>query len=251
MEQFPRFASIKMELNSGLGRLILSRPERGNALSPIMVQELSQGLAALISAGALGVAFMGEGRHFCTGFDLSDVDECSDGDLLLRFIEIEEFLQSVYEAKLTTIAVGKGRVVGAGADLFAACDRRIAIEGSTFSFPGAGFGLVLGTARLQSRVGRDNARRIVTLGEVLSAEDAQSIRLTTDVEKEESVEGIVTGIVDRLQLLGGTTLAAVNCATSSSNKDTQLASLVRSAALPGLRDRILSYKARVTAKQKT
>jgi enoyl-CoA hydratase/carnithine racemase len=249
MEQLPHFTNIKIELNSGLGRLILSKPERGNALGPIMVRELSEGIDALISAGALAVAFSGEGKHFCTGFDLSDLDECSDGDLLLRFVEIEELLQKVYEARVATIAVGKGRVVGAGADLFAACDRRIAVEGASFSFPGAGFGLVLGTARLQSRVGRDNARRIVTLGEVLDTERAREARLTTDhVEVEVSVDGILTSIVSRLQVLGPKTLADLHAATNQDSKDAQLASLVRSAAPRGLRDRISSFKTRVTAK---
>ena len=79
-----------------------------------------------------------------------------------------------------TIAIAHGRTLGAGADLFVACDRRIALTGSSFSFPGPGFGLVLGTARLAQRIGRDAARALLVAGRSIDADEALARELATE-----------------------------------------------------------------------
>ena len=52
----------------------------------------------------------GEGRHFCTGFDLTGIDRASDGDLLLRFVRIERLLQP----RLRIAGAGDGAGQGHG-----------------------------------------------------------------------------------------------------------------------------------------
>ncbi|SFU22675.1 enoyl-CoA hydratase/isomerase family protein [Mesorhizobium sp. YR577] len=248
-ETLPAFGEIRASLENSIGRLLLARPDRGNALNPVMVRELSHGFQALLQAGAHLVVISGEGKHFCTGFDLSDLDQCSDGDLLLRFVEIEALLQMLHRSTIPTLAVGKGRVVGAGADLFVACDRRLAAEGTTFAFPGAGFGLVLGTDRLRALIGRDHARRIVTQGETVDAQGALALGLATEIASDDHVDGITSAIVERITALGPTTVAALHDATAEGSADTQLAALVRSAARPHLKQRIEAYKARVAGRK--
>ncbi|MFX8308781.1 enoyl-CoA hydratase-related protein, partial [Acinetobacter baumannii] len=95
--------------------------------------------------------------------------DLSEGDLLLRFVRIEALLQRVHGAGVATLAVATGRTWGAGADLFAACDRRLAFADASFAFPGSGFGLVLGTARLAGRIGDAAARRLLLDGSVIDA----------------------------------------------------------------------------------
>ena len=80
---------------------------------------------------------------------------------------------------MPTVAVASGRTLGAGADLFAACDRRIALTGASFAFPGPGFGLVLGTGRLAALLGRDAARHVLLSGAELPAEAALEAGLAT------------------------------------------------------------------------
>jgi enoyl-CoA hydratase/carnithine racemase len=50
----------------------------------------------------------GEGRNFCAGFDLSDIAELSDGDLLHRFLRIETLLQSVHHAPFPVMPLARG-----------------------------------------------------------------------------------------------------------------------------------------------
>jgi enoyl-CoA hydratase/carnithine racemase len=210
-----------------------------------MVAELSAGFSTCVREGARIVVFEGKGRHFCTGFDLSTLETESDASLLLRFVEIEKLLQQIHASPILTVAVGKGRCFGAGADLFASCDRRVALTGSSFCFPGAGFGLVLGTSRLAARIGRDNARACITTGAVLSDQLALSQKLATDIATEGELESLLVSLTAGADKLDAETAGMINSATDNAEYDRDLASLVRSASRSGLRDRIRAYRGRL------
>ena len=72
--------------------------------------------------------------------------------------DVQERLQKVAARPQDTVALAHRFAFGAGADLFAACRRRIAAPGTKFAFPGVRFGVALGTGRLARRVGPDTAR---------------------------------------------------------------------------------------------
>jgi enoyl-CoA hydratase len=121
-------ATVLQSLTDGVARLTLNCPAKGNALSASMVAAIDTAFDHAIAGGARLIVIDGTGRHLCTGFDLSDLNEESDADLLLRFVNLEMLLRKVYDAPIATLAIGRGRVFGAGADLFAACDHRIALQ---------------------------------------------------------------------------------------------------------------------------
>lgn len=223
----------------GVTTLSLNRPERGNALSSELVEALLFEFdAALCDPAVHTLVLRGEGRHFCTGLDLSDLDQATDADLLWRLVRIEMLLSHVWKASKRTVVVAQGRTWGAGADLFAACEQRVALPGATFRFPGAQFGIVLGTRRLAVRVGSTAARQTVTLGGEWSAEEALSLGLAThDHEPDWTAPRV-----------DAETAAAVRRATRIAEDlqgqgaiDSDLAALVRSAARPGLQARVRRY----------
>ena len=74
--------------------LILNRPDKANALDAGLVEALLVAVARAANSGARLLTLRGEGRHFCAGFDFSDLDQQSDGDLLHRFVRIEQLLQA-------------------------------------------------------------------------------------------------------------------------------------------------------------
>ena len=142
--------------HNGITTLTLDRADKGNALSASLVEALIEQVSqALGDAKTRALVFNANGRHFCTGFDLSDLATCSEGDLLQRFVRVEQLLQLIWSAPLRTVALVQGRTWGAGADLFAACEVRLCSADTTFRFPGVRFGLALGTRRLSERVGAD------------------------------------------------------------------------------------------------
>jgi enoyl-CoA hydratase len=234
----------------GVATLSLNRPDRGNALGPELVEALAEAFDRAVSHGARLVVLRGEGRHFCTGFDLTDLESLSDGDLLLRVVRIEQLLQRIHAAPVTTLAVATGRTFGAGADLFAVCDRRIATPGASFAFPGPAFGLVLGTARLAAMVGRDRARDILLAGREVTAEAAAMAGLATAVLGEEAIPPEIARAAAEAARLDPDTVAALHRRTTRAEDDVDLAALVRSAARPGLKQRVLDYRAQVAARRK-
>lgn len=240
---------VLAEHAGAVATLTLNRPERGNALGPDLVAALGAGFAAALAAGARLVVLRGAGRHFCTGFDLGELESLTDGDLLLRVVRIEQLLQRVHAAPVTTLAVGTGRVFGAGADLFAACDHRIAETGASFAFPGPAFGLVLGTGRLAARLGRDRARATLLAGRELPAAEALAMGLATDALPAEAIAARIDTLAATAARLDGETVAALHRRTGAAEDDADLAALVRSAARPGLRQRILDYRAAVAARR--
>ena len=230
--------------DDGVCRVTLARPGAGNALSPDLVAALD----AVVDEGAARrprlMVLRGEGRHFCTGFDLSRLDEESDETLLARFCRIELMLQAVHRAPFPTLAVAHGRTVGAGADLFAACTHRLAAPGSQFAFPGAaGFGLVLGTRRLVQRVGAERARRWVGTGAGIGFDEALASGLATGALADPSGAGdIARCLAAEPNRAGGNPfLESALAAADPVHDHADLALLVRSAAVPGLRERIAAY----------
>ena len=229
--------------------LSLNRPDRGNALGPELVEHLTEAFDRAVATGARLIVLRGEGRHFCTGFDLSDLESLTDGDLLLRVVRIEALLQRIHAAPVATMAIASGRTFGAGADLFAACDRRIALDGASFAFPGPAFGLVLGTNRLAGLVGRDRARAMLLAGAEVPAAAALAAGLATAVLGADAVPAAVAAAAEAAARLDPATVAALHRRTSRAEDDADLAALVRSAARPGLRQRILDYRAGVAARR--
>lgn len=237
---------LNRTLEAGVVTLTLARPERGNALGADLVEDLSAGVQGAIDDPQVHTLLLcAEGRHFCTGLDLSDLDSCSDGDLLHRLVRIETLLALVWHAPLRTVALAQGRCWGAGADLFAACEQRWARPDTTFRFPGAQFGIVLGTRRLAERVGADTTRALVTAGQEWTAQAAQAGGLSqATLADDTAVDAALSGL-QAAPKVDAPTAAAVRRATRPDHRDADLAALVRSAAVPGLVQRIQAYKARL------
>ena len=230
---------LTIDHQAGVTLLRMQRPERGNALGPMLVEGLiSAASEAFANASVHTLVLQGEGRHFCTGLDLSDLATLSDADLLLRLVRIETLLAMLWHAPIRTVAQAKGRTWGAGADLLVACEQRLVGSDTTLRFPGAQFGLVLGTRRLAERIGADAARALVLEGGELDATQALAL-------------GLASRITDTLALAllrtSGDTGRAVRAASRSDLRDADLAALVRSAAVPGLQQRITQYRASLLA----
>lgn len=236
-------------VHGGTARLVLNRPASGNALSLPLIEALIARLAALAADPAVHTLVIeGAGRHLCTGFDLSALEAETDASLLHRMVRIEQMLDMLWRAPMQTHALGRGRITGAGADLFAACDHRLIAPDASLQFPGVRFGLVLGTRRLGARVGADRALRILAGGERVTAEAALAM-------------GLATAPLDQPDQLGSAppdpappvvareTFAALRRALDDGGADRDLAALVRSAARPGLKARIETYVAALRAER--
>ena len=234
-------SAVHTHTQDGVTTLTLARPQLGNALGPELVEGLlSASQQAFEDHSIHTLVLRGEGRHFCTGLDLSELPSLSDGDLLLRLVRIETLLALIWHAPIRTVALAQGRTWGAGADLFAVCEQRVAAEGTTFRFPGAQFGIVLGTRRLAERIGADAARQMVTQGAELGASEALAAGLASRIGNDAELPALRVSAV---------TARAIRAATRADQRDADLAALVRSAAQPGLKARIEHYRSQLLSQK--
>jgi enoyl-CoA hydratase/carnithine racemase len=216
----------------------LDRPERANALSADLVDALLEVVEEAAAARPLALVLRGGERHFAAGFDLAGIEAETDAFLAHRFLRIGLLLERLATSPHLTVALVEGVAVGAGADLVAACDHRLAAPTATFRFPGPRFGVVLGTDRLAALAGP----AALAGGRTLTAAETG---------------GLVTGAPDDLDAVlrdwSATDPAArpalLAAARPRLDPDAALAALARSVVVPGLHDRITGYAGPTLAKE--
>ncbi|MFV0474909.1 MAG: hypothetical protein ACK5MQ_11995, partial [Pikeienuella sp.] len=113
-----------------------------------------------------------------------------------------------------------------------------------FSFPGAGFGLVLGSRRLGLRMGAEEAAQLIASGAEIDAARAGALGLVSRVVAEGEIAAALeeeTAVAARLEPVTDSSIRGA-LAEPDHLVDSDLANLVRSAARPGLKDRIIAYR---------
>jgi enoyl-CoA hydratase len=233
--------TLRVEKHAGHWSILLDRPEKHNALNAELVEALIETVDAAADARADLISFQGQGRCFSAGFDMSEVEKYSEGDLLLRFVRIETLLQKVHASPCKTVALVHGRNFGAGVDLLAACKTRVATPDASFRMPGLKFGLVLGSRRFAQIVGVEAARNILECCATFTSEVGLSNGFISQVAPAEQWPQLMTELVEQSAALDWQGRALLYQVLGSGGEDADLADLVRSAARPGLKERIHAY----------
>ncbi|WP_428420873.1 enoyl-CoA hydratase/isomerase family protein [Methylibium sp.] len=235
------FALLSPPTAEGVRTLSLNRPDKANALSAALVDHLHASLDA-IGPETLALVIRGEGRTFCAGFDLTGHEQSSEGDLLLRFVRINELLARLRQARFLTIAWVAGAAFGAGADIACSCAVRIGTSAARFRFPGFQFGVALGTRRLATLVGAERARAMLLHNEELDAAAALDCGLLTELIDGARPEERVDALMQSTRKLDAAGLRTLLALTDADTANHDLADLVRSVARHGLHARIAAYR---------
>ena len=235
--------SVAVAERDGVLEVVLSRSDKANALSAEMAGGVIAAMDRARRDGVAAVVLRGEGRHFCAGFDFGDFDALTDGDLALRFLQVEEMLQAVFHAPAPVLALVQGRAIGAGADLAAAAMRVVATPDARFQMPGPRFGVVLGTRRLAYRIGNVAARHIQIESRPVEAEEAAALGLVDALVDQASWEQATQEFTEAYTRLDRVVAAALADVTRPDTRDADMAALARSVAVPGLKGRIAAFRA--------
>ena len=229
----------------GIVHLVLQRSEKNNALNDTMVEELHESVQRCTRDRVRLLALSGEGRGFCGGFDFTGIESLGDADLAQRLLRIELVLQALHHAPFPTLCLAHGAVYGAGADIFGACSLRLCDPGTTFKMPGLGFGVVLGTRRFIATVGEPAGVGILAQTRSFGAAEALSIGFATAVSPRERWPQEVEQAASTAQALPADSIAALHAARHGDHRAQDMLALVQSVARPGLRERMINYRASV------
>lgn len=225
--------------------LTLNRPDKRNALNADLVESLIDAIGQAHAAGAELLVLRGQGKNFCAGFDFGGFEDTSEGDLLWRFVRIEQLLQMLNNSSALTVALAHGKNFGAGVDLMAACKHRVASVETSFQMPGLKFGLVLGTRRLAALVGTQRARQIQQVAQTLDSSAALAAGLVSEVVNDSGWASVLTQQHEAARTLSAQVRQSLYRVLRHDTDDADMADLVRSVVEPGLKQRIANYRASV------
>ncbi len=181
---------FRFALDRGVGVITLDRPQRLNALTFEIYQELSDFFVTLDrDASVRAIVLKGEGRAFCSGGDVSDIiGELFKRDMkgLLEFTRVTgSLIANIRRVRRPVVAAIHGVAVGAGAVMAAASDIRFFAEGARigFIFPQVGLsGADMGATYLLPRiVGLGRASELLFTGDIIDAAEAYRIGLANRV----------------------------------------------------------------------
>ncbi len=186
--------SVQIDADSRVGTLVLNRPEKRNALSAQMVEELSKGLDRLVSEPSIRVVMLrGNGPAFCAGADLSAIQAMQTADFdenLADSRRLANLFLSIAECPKPTIAVVRGPALAGGAGLASACDFVLAGADATIGYPEVKIGFVAAIVMclLVRQVGERKARYLLLSGKALVAREALELGLVTAVHPPEALD---------------------------------------------------------------
>ncbi len=232
---------VQYTCNNAVATITLDDPERLNCFSVGMVSELHAALDHVQKDAARHVIFSGAGQSFSSGFDLSDLDDESDADLLLRIVRIEQLLQRVRHLSCSTLVLAHGACIGAAAELIMTCRTRIATPTARFVMPGMRFGLVLGTRRLRDTLGEANAYDLIDRTSAVNAHEGLAAGFLTQVAEREEWEQAVSDNHAMLNQYTPEGYAMRVASLTPDTRDSDMAALVNSITTGSIKQRLQDY----------
>ncbi|MDW8399266.1 MAG: enoyl-CoA hydratase-related protein [Acetobacteraceae bacterium] len=175
--------ALSLSVADGIGRILIRRPARRNAMSRAMWRGLSSLLRQAAEEPSLGVLLLaGEGGQFSAGADISEfADTYADAETAeAANAEIAAAVEALAAFPRPTIAAISGACVGGGVSLALACDLRVADATARFAVTPARLGLIYShgdTLRLVRAVGAARAKELLFTGRMVGAEEAARIGL--------------------------------------------------------------------------
>ena len=188
---------ILVERRGRVGLVTLNRPDKLNALSSELVNQLEQALRALDADDDIGaIVITGAGdRAFSAGGDMAE--QVAALEQARSFPRVNASAV-VFAARKPTIAAIRGYCFGGGALLAIHCDIRIGGRDARLKFHGASYGRAPGGAVLPRIVGAAKAKELLFTGDEISASEALRIGLLNQVVDADQVVDTAVGMAARI-----------------------------------------------------
>ena len=215
------YETIIYEVERGRARITLNRPEKLNALSIQVQEELNHALwEADNDSRVHAVILRGAGRAFSAGYDLTPAvpverakdDTTRDGstfdDDAWRMEQGQRLRMAIFDMHKPVIAQIHGYCVAGGTDVALLCDMIIAADDTLIGFPPARAQGALPNNMWLYNVGPQWAKRLMLTGDFVSGADAAAIGLVMKAVPGDLLEQEVEGLVDRLEMIDPELLSA-------------------------------------------
>lgn len=183
----------------GVVRLSMNRPEKRNAMSIPMLEQLCAALDEIAAdPGARVIVFGGEGPTFCSGLDLAEAQDPARAHQSAELIA--RALRGLYSAPQVTIARVQGGAIAGGCGLMTACDFALVEVDAKFGYPEVRRGLVAGLVMtlLAQQLPERQVRELLLTGEIIDGERAEAIGLVNRAVPSDCLDEQVNLMIDKV-----------------------------------------------------
>ena len=204
------YRNLLVTLDGSAARIVLNRPEKRNALSLELMEEVTAALHEVSTrSDTRAIVIEGEGPAFSAGHDLSEMTGRDREYLAHLFDRCGVMMKTLHEVPQPVIAKVHGIATAAGCQLVAACDLAVAAEGTRFATPGVKIGLFCSTPMVpvSRAVGRKRAMQMLLTGEPIDAMTALEWGLVNQVVQPEQLEPAVAQLIEAIARSSAYTVA--------------------------------------------
>jgi enoyl-CoA hydratase/carnithine racemase/ketosteroid isomerase-like protein len=199
----PDFTQLRYAEDGPVARITLDRPERRNALSMRLSDELAAAIRIVQRSQSVKVLVIeGAGETFCAGDDITEMPAWGNADQVMRRARLyQEMANSLEELDKLTIAAVDGYAVGGGLEITMACDFVIATLRARWGMPEVDVGITPGwggTTRMARLIGRRMTKEVNLLGALHPARRAIELGLWNRVVEDDQLEQEVEALIELL-----------------------------------------------------
>jgi len=217
------YRTIVVTDDADIRTITLNRPERRNAMTPEMLEELIAVMDATSVSNCQVLIFRAAGDSFCSGLDLSVLQSMNDktaADHVADAERIARLFRTLYELPKPTIAVVHGAAIAGGTGLATICDFTLAVPSAKFGYTEARIGFVpaLVSAFLTLQIGDKRSRDLLLTGRLIDAKEAYRLGLVNEVVDIETLDERVRVLVNVLVANSPESLAATKRVLAAQNK---------------------------------
>ncbi|MEF2978856.1 enoyl-CoA hydratase/isomerase family protein [Subtercola sp. YIM 133946] len=176
--------TVSLTIEGGVAEIALDDPAKLNALDATAIAELSQALTDARAAGVRALLLRGEGRAFCAGRDISNVDPTTDDARGYLDDVVTPLLRQIADFPAPTFAAAHGACLGVGLGLLVATDVVYVADTAKIGSPFANLGATLdsgGHALFFERLGAHRTLDLIYTAELMSGADAVAAGLFSRV----------------------------------------------------------------------
>lgn len=185
---------VELDEATGIGRVVLDRPEKRNALNSALVGELTAALNELDANPSIRVVCLtGAGPDFCAGADLREVRASLEAGTLASLADAQalgDLFIAMRRMGKPIVALVRGRALAGGCGLASACDLVLAERSASFGYPEVRLGFVAAMvmAILRRSTGEKRAFELVAMGETFDAAAAERFGIVNRVFADDEFE---------------------------------------------------------------
>src|SRR4030081_2301069 len=186
------YKTVQLSFDSGVATLTLNRPDKRNAISYELIDDLIRALEEVQTSTARVLILTGAGKAFCSGMDLDNLKALigrSPEQNLEDSRTMVSLFRSLYDFPRPTIAAVNGAAIAGGCGLATLCDFTLAVPEAKFGYTEVRIGFIpaIVSTFLLRQIGEKHARDLLLTGRIIGADEAHRIGLINEIVPAEQL----------------------------------------------------------------